>query len=716
VHFKQYGKTFQLRIESAADLKDALELDESHWVATSAPTNVFRCDPDFIAMLDPDNSKRILSGELKKAIAWLLAVLSNHSGLPKRTNHIPLTAINQSSTEGTDIYKSAKYILQSIKPDADTISLKLVRQFISRQKQQPLNGDGILVPSATSNPKTEQLINDIIATVGSDTDASGVPGITEEKILDFRKEVADCIAWRELANDQNSQSNVLPFGSETKSMHKVLLQHADKVELFFSQCKAIRFEPNLMPQEPCKEQPLTSAGFSDKKSISDCLQQLPLAKPNANQLLPLDSADINPLYADWIEELKQKILIPILGSIPPTLSANAWQQIKNEFTPYTNYLTSQKGKAVASMSDQQLQTYLRDDTYCDVMKLIKADKAVADQLKAIHEVERLTLYHQHLLRFANNFICFKELYHPPIKAMFEEGSVQIDGRWFDLALRVDNIAQHSAIAKSSNIFVLYLEVTDSSNNNKFTIAVPATSGSKGNLGIGKRGIFFDWKNREHNATVIKIIDNPISMSEALAAPFIRLWEFVLGKIEAMSSTLEKKLQKNTDAILQAQPKTSAPQNPAANGPAGMLVGLSLSAAAIGSAFAFITKTLSGLNSTQLLAGLFGAAAVVAIPVSLIAALKLRRQDLSSLLEGCGWSINARMRFDRAQRRSFTRRVPYPLAATGTPQRHWLRTAIITLGSIAILTLLIHSCHSKCINAEPPAPAMPTSHPSGSSEL
>ena len=96
------------------------------------------------------------------------------------------------------------------------------------------------------------------------------------------------------------------------------------------------------------------------------------------------------------------------------------------------------------------------------------------------------------------------------------------------------------------------------------------------------------------------------------------------------------------------------------------------------AFAFITKTLSGLSGGQLIAGVFGAAALVAVPVSLIAVLKLRRQDLSALLEGCGWAINARMRFDNVQRRSFTRRPPYPLDATGTPQRTWVKQALIAV--------------------------------------
>jgi len=694
LQFKQYGKTFQLRIENADDLKAALELDESLWVATSAPTDVFRCDQTFIAMLDPDKSGRIHTSEIKKAVSWLLDVLSDCTNLQKRTNHIPLSAINKDSSDGAAVLKSAAYILETLKSeDKETISLKRVRQFISKQKEQPLNGDGILVSAATDNQQTIQLIKDVIATVGGECDAGGDTGITDEKLKKFQKEVADCLAWRKLAEttETGEHPKILPFGKKTPDMYSIFNKHAAKIDLFFSQCRTVRFDPRTAPRLAFPEKDMDSLDFSQTDAVSDYLKRSPLAPPNANELLPLTAADINPLYAGWIEQLKNEVISPILENSNKNLSAADWQKIKAALKPYADYLAEEKGKTVADLSSEQLSKYLNEETYTEVKALIDADKAVADQLKAIHEVERLTLYHQHLLRLANNFICFSELYHPPIKAMFEEGSAQIDGRWFDLALRVNDIAKHSAIAKASNIFTLYLEV--SAKETKYTVAVPATSGTKGNLGVGKRGIFFDVKGQEHDAVVVKIIDNPISLREALIAPFSRLWAFVIGKIESMSGTLEKKLQKSTDTLLQAPPKTApaAAAPAAAGGPAGMLIGLSLSAAAIGSAFAFITKTLSGLNSGQLIAGVLGAAAVVAIPVSLIAILKLRRQDLSALLEGCGWSINARMRFDRAQRRSFTRRVPYPLTASGTPHRSWIKQIIIA----AIIIATIFGLRSGC---------------------
>ena len=700
MHFKQYGKTFQLRIETAADLKAVLTLDESHWVATSAPTEVFRCDPHFVSLLDPDGSGRIHTNEMKQAIGWFLSVLSDRSKLKERTNHVPLAAINADSSDGQEVLTSAKYVLKALGREGDDhISLKRVRRFLSNLKAQPLNGDGVLVPGAASDPETTQLIRDIIATVGGETDASGEMGITSATLKQFKEAVGACLAWRAAGEALDAAGNVTvkPYGEQTPQMHATFSKHADLVDHFFALCRAVRFDPRTVEHVRCPQSVLESFDFSKPGDMDACLTRSPLAAPRNDDLLPLAAAELNPLYAQWVSQLKQDVLIPVLGEVGEALDVEEWARVKQALKPYADYIATQKGALVQTLSHDQLQQYLDASAYDAVQKLVEADKAVSDMLKGIHEVERLVLYHQHLMRLANNFVSFSELYHPPIRAMFEEGTALLDGRWFDLALRVKDINQHSAIAKSSNIFTFYLEVSQKAADQKFVVAVPATSGSKGNLGVGKRGVFFDWKGREYDAIVVKVIDNPISLSEALVAPFTRLWSFVLGKIEAMSGSLEKQLQKSTDSLMKAPPPSApaaAPAGGMAGGPAAMLIGLSVSAAAIGSAFAFITKTFSGLQSGQIVAGVFGAAAVVAVPVSLIAVLKLRRQDLSALLEGCGWAINARMRFDNVQRRSFTRRKPYPLGATGTPHRAWGKQVLIAVVVVGVVWGLRAGCQRR----------------------
>ena len=78
-----------------------------------------------------------------------------------------------------------------------------------------------------------------------------------------------------------------------------------------------------------------------------------------------------------------------------------------------------------------------------------------------------------------------------------------------------------------------------------------------------------------------------------------------------------------------------------------------------------------------------------LPVILIAVIKLNRQDLSSILEGCGWAINLRMRLDSKLRNQFSNFGIFPKDAEGTPRSFWLRNTLI---AILVILLCAGGCH------------------------
>lgn len=92
---------------------------------------------------------------------------------------------------------------------------------------------------------------------------------------------------------------------------------------------------------------------------------------------------------------------------------------------------------------------------------------------------------------------------------------------------------------------------------------------------------------------------------------------------------------------------------------GLLMGGGVAIAALGSAFAYITKTLAGVEGYKIVIGVVVAILAVLLPTSLIGLIKLRRRNLSAILEGSGWAVNARMRLTFRQGRFFTQRPRYP---------------------------------------------------------
>lgn len=692
MRFHRYGRAFQLEIRRPEDLAHVLTLDESLWAATSAPAPAFRGDAALTAFLDSDGQGRIHTGEVRTAVRWLLSVLKDPSGVIDGSESLRLDVIDNSTAAGQALIQSAQYVLRTLgERDASGISLEQVRRFLRDLAQQPMNGDGVIVSEAAPDSETSQLITDIVDCLGGKQDLGGKPGADERQVEEFGKCVEDFLRWREKGQIPGGEVNstVMPLGDKTSAAYEAYHAVAGKVDFYFALCRAMSFGP-LEGLKAAKCLPdLEGKAFRDAEEVDACLAAAQLSKPGAGAALPLGGDGVNPYYRQAIANLRERTVAPILDHDADVLSEEEWRRIAGTLGPYGEYVNGKEGGCVEKIPLVKLQAYRGGTLLERVRNLIGVDKEVESIANGVRDVERLLIYHCHLFRFVNNFVNLSELYSTKDRALFERGSAVLDGRWFNLALAVNDQTAHQVLAKASNIFTMYLEVADEQRESTFCVAVPATAGTKGNLRVGKRGVFFDENGREYDARIIHIIDNPISLTEALIAPFVRLWGFIIGKIEALSGSSEKTLLQSTDKLIEQPPSQQHDRAPISAGPAGMLVGLSLSAAAIGSSFAFVTKTLSSLSLHQRMMGLAGAALLVGVPVSLIAAVKLRKQDLSSLLEGGGWAINSRMRMNRRLRHQFTKKSPYPRSARGTPRSFWrMRVLSATLAALVAFGVIV----------------------------
>jgi len=703
MQFQRFGRTYQLRIASLADLRHVLDLDESLWMANNAPVNTFRCDPELLAMLDTDGDGRIVTHELKAAVHWLFARLKPEAGLHGGEDTLPLSAIRADTAEGQALHRSAQYALEHLgATDRATISLAQARKYADTVAGQPLNGDGVIVPEAVDDPELTEYIRDVLACTEAEQDKSGRKGVSQSSHELFQQEIDDYLDW--LAQDpdatETGKTERRPLGRDTAQAYALYEANKKKIDLFFEYGRVLAFEPALEPRLALQDPQIAELDVTDRDALQAGLAQAPIARPGPAAALPLSADRVNPAYSDWIERFKSRVLEPLLGSSPrDTLSAADWTAVKAAFAPYAAYMAAKKGARVESLPIEKLRRYHPNPFAEPLRKMIEQDQAVADVVQGIRSLKRLLLYCRDLTRLANNYVSFPMLYDPAERALFEMGSAVIDGRRFNFAVRVHELGPHSAVAKSSDICILYLEVTPGTGpDHRFTVAVPVTAGTRGNLAVGKRGVFFTIDGEECDARVVRIIENPVSLREALVAPFVRLTEYVSARIETLSGTAEKGLlsqvQKTETAAVSgsAADASSPPAAPLFGGgglaPSGLFLGFSVATAALGSAFAFILKTLKGVSKGRIAAGLAAAAALVVVPVTLVAIAKLRRQDLSVLLEGCGWGINARMRLNRAQRRYFTTCPAYPRNARGVPNRRRAILWGLLLGLLLLLALRI----------------------------
>jgi len=318
------------------------------------------------------------------------------------------------------------------------------------------------------------------------------------------------------------------------------------------------------------------------------------------------------------------------------------------FAGYCSWLGNKQGEAVERLDDGTLKAYLTGPYRNRVNQLIATDKAVAQELEQIHNVEKLILYQRWLMEFANNFVSFPMLYDQNHRSLIEMGTLIIDGRELTFTIRVGDRQMHRTVAESSFMYLLYVELTGKEDkSDKFDVVAAVSSGDAGGLRIGKRGIFFTIDGREWDAQVVDIVSNPVSMWEFLKAPFQQVTDFMKRQVERFSKTQQAKIE----TTLSAPPSAAATRD--------LLLGGSIAIAALGSTFALMTNLLSKVKTYHILYTILGIAFVVLVPGFIMGFLKLKRRDMSAILEASGWAINIRMKMTRSLGRLFTRRPKVP---------------------------------------------------------
>ena len=657
--FRQHGRCYHLEIRGASDLRRVLDLDKAHWVATGAPVESLSFDPTFLSLVDSDTNGRILTFEVRESVSWLLDVLRDYRAVDAAEDALRIDDLNAHSGDGQRIQKTALKILAQAGGAGDMpVTLSAVREVKAHIEANPVSEAGVALPEAARDDRVRALMTDIVAVQGGVPHPAGRPGINLEQLDAFREGAAAYLAWHARGAD------VMPLGTDTPAAFQVYADLRVKIEQYFAQCEAVAFDARAADHVGPTEEQIGAADLQDPAAIAAFMQSAPLAPPDPGGTLRLDGA-VNPFYAERLRALREKVVAPVLGSAVTALARRDWLRIAERMAPHAEWLAEQPQGGFDRLDPSTLRSYLAPETADAVKAIIRESTKTALDLGNIRLVEKLILYQANLLRLANNFVSFPDLYDPDQRAAFEMGTLVMDGRHLTFSVRAADPAAHAEVAKTSNIFLLYVEILPPGGAQAFRVAVPVTSGGKGNLCVGKRGVFIDVEGRESDARVIRIIENPISVTEAVISPFQRIGRLVSGKIESIATAAEKELDATAKSALD-KGVAPAPQGTPNRGllAGGLLMGGGVALAALSSAVAYIARTVQDVSPYKIAGVLTLAALAVIAPAAVLALLKLRRRDLSAVLEGAGWAINARMRLTLKQGRVFTMAPPLPEGAKG----------------------------------------------------
>jgi hypothetical protein len=524
--FTRAGGLDQVRFETAEDFSDLGNLDQKLWVALSCPTRGVEFDERTLALIDTDGDGRVRAPELIAAVAWVCQQLKDPGALAEGGAALPLGAINDATESGAQLLACARRILKALgKPDATEITVVDTADPAKILGRSEFHGDGVLQPeSAGGDASLQQVIRDIMATTGTVKDRRGVDGVDAALLARFFDELKTRDTWLAQA-----EQTARPLGEDTPAAFAALQAVKNKVADYFARCRLAAFDGRAAAPLNRAESEFAALAAQDLSTLGDAVAALPLARVEAGRALPL-AEGVNPAWATPLAAFRAGVVEPLLGRGRTVLTEAEWDEILGKFASYAALTTAKAAVAVEKLGSGRIRELLAGDTRAKLEELIRKDLAVAPEIAAIDSVERLARYHRDLGRLLNNFVAFADFYSPDRWATFQAGTLYLDGRSCELCVQVDDPGAHAGLAVLSKMYLAYC---DCRRPGGATIKIAAcfTQGDSDFLMVGRNGIFYDRKGRDWDATITKVLDNPISIRQAFWAPykkFLRMIEEQVG--------------------------------------------------------------------------------------------------------------------------------------------------------------------------------------------
>jgi hypothetical protein len=215
----------------------------------------------------------------------------------------------------------------------------------------------------------------------------------------------------------------------------------------------------------------------------------------------------------------------------------------------------------------------------------------------------------------------------------------------------------------SGLYLAYCECVRKGGAEKMSIAAAFTDGDSDFLMVGRNGIFYDRRGNDWDATIVRILDHPISIRQAFWAPYKKLIKFINEQLEklaaARAAAADEKLLKAAAESIKPVTAGTPPPPPAPRQAfdvgkfAGIFAAIGLALGAIGGVLASIVSGILGLKIWEIPLAIIGIILLISGPAMLVAWFKLKKRTLGPVLDANGWAINARARINISFGKSLT---------------------------------------------------------------
>lgn len=688
-------------ISTGEDIRHLGELDKKLWTVLSCPAGGLEFDKKTLELLDTDKDGKIKSDEVVAASVYLTSALKDAGLLLTSSDTIKLSDFNTDDENGRKLHDSALQVLKNKGLDKNEISLSDVSDSVSIFAGSKFNGDGVITPASADDDSLKKTIADAVAATGGTMDRSGETGVTAEQIEAFYAACADYSAWVKAGESPE----VRPYGDATEAALEAVNALKDKVADYFMRCRLSAFDSDAVPVLDVQVDEVKSIGAGDLAKSGDAIAALPLARVNAEGKLPL--AALNPAWEEAFGKVKSLVLDKDCPGAE-TLDESQWKAVLAKLDAYSSWKGAEKGASVESLGKERVAEILAADEKTRLLELVEQDKALKAESDSIDDVERFLRLYRNFYTLLRNYVTFDDFYGKDTKAIFQAGRLYIDQRSLDLCIRVEDMGRHGDMAALSGMYIIYCACTSCSGGKSMNIAAVLTDGDVSNLRVGMNAVFYDRDGLAYDATVTRLVDNPVSIRQAFWSPYNKLSNAINERINKSAAEKESKsvgglLDKaNTVSLDPASAKTEdgAAAATAAAGKKFDIATFCGIFAALGMAISYITTALvslaKGISQSWYTLPLLIVLIILCIsgPSMFIAWRKLRKRNLSPLLNANGWAINAHVLVNIGFGAGLTSLASFPALSAIDPKamkaekkrKRWSRFVVV---------LLVLACGAVC---------------------
>ena len=689
-NFEVVGGATRVKITKGEDIAHLHELDPKMWTVLSCPVKGLEIDEKSLAYMDCDGDGKLRIQDVICTSKWITGVLKDDDLLLKGADLIDIEQFDKENPIGRKLYDSAKRILTNLGKDGSVIALSDTADMTAVFAKTQFNGDGVITEASAEDADDKAAVAAAIATVGTLVDRSGAKGVDKAQIEAFYKALAEYAAWQAAAVEA-------PFGDKTDKVIDAYSALDAKVKDFFMRSRLAAFSPDSTSSLDVQTALIQSISPENLTGKMSEIASYPLARVDGKAEIDL-SSPVNPAWADKFELVRS-------AAFPEAkvLTEADWAAVGAQFAAYSAWKASKAGAVVEPLGIDVIKDLLAKDRISSLLALIEKDLEVAEDAKNMDMVDKFLHIYRDFYRLLRNFVTFDDFYDKDktTKAVFQAGRLIVDQRECNFCMEVADMGKHNTMAASSGMYLIYCDCTTKAKAGKITIVAALTVGDVGGLVVGKNAVYYDNNGLEWDAVITKIIDNPVSISQAFWSPYRRMATVIENLISKNAAEKDAKMMKEATDKINSAP-AAIPAAPALSPEtdkkvgeafdigkfAGIFAALGMAVGMIGTALTSLAKGIFALKWWQVIMAFVGVMLAISGPAMVMAWLNLRRRNIAPLLNANGWAINASSKISILFGETLTDIAKYPklklkdpYARKGlAPWKRWL----ISLASLVVV--------------------------------